>query len=205
MGHLNANLMDYIKGPVDPKLEDNIRDLLNYLGEKADREGLRETPKRFIQAMREYTLGYRVDPKEIVKMFSDGAQGYDEMIVVDNLPIHSLCEHHLAPFVGVAHIGYIPNRRIVGLSKLPRLVDIFARRLQVQARLTVQIADCLEQHLKPKGVGVVTSCVHMCMECRGVRVSGSHTTKSALRGVLKTKPAARAEFLQFALMRSHSL
>lgn len=172
-----------------------IKMLLRSLGENECRSGLIETPKRFLKALEFYTSGYGEKPEEVFKVFEDGAEGYDEMITLRGIPLWSSCEHHLAPFFGVAHVGYIPNGKIVGLSKIPRLVDIFARRLQVQERLTSQIADCMQEHLKPIGCGVVIEARHTCMECRGVQKSGIVTTTSALRGVIKDKPDARAEFL----------
>ena len=128
-------------------------------------------------------------------MFEDGAEGCDEMVVVHDIPVYSHCEHHLAAIFGIATVAYIPNGKIVGLSKLPRLVDIFARRLQVQERLTNQVADAIMKHLEPKGCGVVVKARHMCMESRGIRQPNSYTTTSALRGVFKSDPSARAEFL----------
>lgn len=160
------------------------------------REGLRETPDRFAKAWEFLTSGYDQDPEQVLKSFEDGSERYDEMVFQGAVPVWSMCEHHMLPFWGVAHIGYIPNGKIVGLSKFSRLVDIFARRLQVQERLTAQIADALDEHLKPKGVGVVLRCRHGCMESRGIQKSGTVTFTSALRGGLKTAEA-RAEFLKF--------
>lgn len=172
-----------------------IRALLTAIGENPDREGLRDTPARVMKAWAEWAEGYRVDPANVLKAFDDGAENVDEMVIVHGIPIVSKCEHHLADIVGTAHIGYIPNGRIVGLSKLVRLAEVFARRLQVQERMTNQIADALDQHLKPLGVGVLVRAAHGCMSTRGVRIHGSSTTTSAMRGVLRTDPAARAEFL----------
>ena len=142
---------------------------------------------------KEYSSGYGKDPAEILKVFDDGAEKVDEMVLVKSIPVYSHCEHHLAPFFGVAHVGYIPNGKIVGLSKLSRLVDVFAKRLQVQERLTNQIADALEEHLQPLGVGVVIECRHMCMESRGIQRQGATTVTSAMRGALRNDVAARAE------------
>lgn len=172
-----------------------VRLLLRMVGEDPAREGLKETPRRFIEAMKFYCSGYGKKPADVLKVFKDGAEHYDQMVVQLNIPVHSLCEHHLAPFFGIAHIGYLPNKSVVGLSKLSRLVDVFARRLQVQERLTNQIGAALWDHLKPLGVGVVLECRHMCMECRGVQKENVPTITSALYGRIKTKPAARAEFL----------
>lgn len=161
------------------------------------REGLQDTPSRFAKAWEEWTAGYNVDIPGLLKVFEDGAEGYDEMVIVKNIPIYSKCEHHLADIFGTATIAYIPNGKVVGLSKLSRLADAFARRLQVQERLTVQIVDALMQHLEPKGAACIIRARHMCMESRGLCQQGHHTITSALRGVLK-EPAARAEFMQLA-------
>ena len=182
--------------PVPTKKEiDIVRKLLAYIGEDPDREGLLETPARFLKAWEEYTRGYREKPEEILKSFEDGAQSVDEMVIVRDIPVYSLCEHHLAPFFGRAYVGYVPDRRILGLSKISRLVEIYARRLQVQERLTNQIADALDTHLQPLGVAVVIECRHMCMESRGVRHTGTATVTSALRGSIKSNADTRREFL----------
>jgi len=172
-----------------------VRDLLTYIGEDPDREGLLETPTRFLKAWAEYTRGYREKPEDILKSFEDGAERVDEMVIVRDIPVYSLCEHHLAPFFGRAHVGYVPDKRILGLSKISRLVEIFGRRLQVQERLTNQIADALDENLQPLGVAVVIECRHMCMESRGVRHTGTSTVTSALRGSIKANADTRREFL----------
>lgn len=169
--------------------------LLESIGEDPKREGLLETPQRVAKAWEEWAAGYGEDPAAVLKTFEDGAEGTDQLVLVRDIPVYSHCEHHLAPFFGVAHVGYIPNGKVVGLSKLTRLVNIYARRLQVQERLTNQIADALQDHLGPKGVGVQVRCRHLCMESRGVRTAGSETVTNALRGVLRTEAEARAEFL----------
>jgi GTP cyclohydrolase I len=175
------------------------RRFLESLGENPDRPGLVETPHRVAQAWRDWTAGYQQDPAEVLKVFEDGAEQYNELIVVRHIPVYSHCEHHLAPFFGTATVGYLPHGKIVGLSKLTRLVECFARRLQVQERLTTQIADALMQHLQPKAVGVVVSCRHMCMESRGIRTAGEETVTSAMLGELQPNLALRTEFL--ALVR----
>lgn len=169
--------------------------LLQFVGEDPNRGGLLETPKRMMKAWRYWTQGYNQDPADVLKVFEDGAEKCDEMIVVKDIPIYSQCEHHLAPFFGVAHIGYIPDGKIVGLSKLSRIADVFARRLQVQERLTNQIADALEEHLNPLGVAVVIDCRHMCMESRGIQRQGASTVTSAMRGAMREDAKARAEFM----------
>jgi GTP cyclohydrolase I len=149
-----------------------------------------------LKGWKEWAKGYHQEPKDILKTFEDGAEHCgDEFVIVHNIPIVSKCEHHLADIIGIAHVGYIPDGKIVGLSKLARLADLFARRLQVQERLTNQIADALVDVLEPKGVGVIVRASHACMSTRGVNVHGSVTTTSAMRGVVLEKPAARAEFL----------
>jgi GTP cyclohydrolase I len=179
----------------EPAVEDVIRDLLTYIGEDTERGGLVETPHRVAKAWKFWTSGYSKNPADILKVFEDGADGCDEMIVVKDIPFYTHCEHHLAPFFGTATVAYIPNGRIVGLSKISRVVDMFARRLQVQERLTNQIADTLLNGLQPKGVGVIITARHLCMESRGICQQGHTTITSALRGVLKDKPEARAEFM----------
>lgn len=180
----------------DDSATDAIVRLLQYIGEDPNREGLLETPKRVLRAFRdEWCAGYGQDPAEVLKVFEDGAAGVDEMVVMRDIPVHSLCEHHLAPFWGTATVAYIPDGRIVGLSKLVRLVNVFARRLQVQERLTQEVASALMEHLKPKGVGVIIQCLHMCMEARGVRTAGVPTITSALRGAFYDDARARAEFM----------
>lgn len=150
-------------------------------GSTAARPGLEETPQRFAAAMRYYTKGYQEDPAEILKVFRDGAEEYKEFLIVKDIPFYSLCEHHLAPFFGTVSIGYRPTGAIVGLSKLSRLVDVFARRLQVQERLTTQIAESLFQHLSPRSVAVMVRARHMCMEMRGIERQGAETISYAFR------------------------
>lgn len=176
-------------------IENSIRELLKLVGEDPDREGLRETPQRFLKAFDFWTQGYHQDPSEVFKTFEDGAEYYDQLIFIGNIPVYSMCEHHIAPFFGVAHIGYIPQYRIIGLSKIPRLVDIFARRLQCQERLTRQVADVIWEGLDPLAVGVVMRCRHLCMESRGVQKIGCTTVTSALRGALRDEAECRAEFM----------
>lgn len=179
-------------------IEDNIKRLLQFVGEDPERGGLLETPRRVAKAWGYWCSGYGKNAADILKVFEDGAEKCDEMVIVKDIPIYSKCEHHLADIFGTATIAYIPNGKIVGLSKLSRLADMFARRLQVQERLTNQIADALDEHLQPKGVGVIIRARHLCMESRGICQQGHHTITSALRGVLKDKPEARAEFMELA-------
>jgi GTP cyclohydrolase I len=172
--------------------------LLRHLGEDPNRQGLIETPERMTRAWAHWTRGYHEDPATILKTFSDGGERYNELIVVRRIPVYSHCEHHLAPFFGHAAVGYLPSGRIVGLSKLKRLVDCFAARLQVQERLTQQIAQTLLDELDAKAVGVVLRCRHLCMESRGISVPGEETVTSAMLGELEKNPAMRSEFFSLA-------
>lgn len=177
-----------------------VKQMLETIGEDPTREGLIDTPLRVEKAWKEWFSGYDQSPSEVLKTFKDGAEDVDELVMETDIPIYSHCEHHIAPIFGVAHIAYIPNGKIVGLSKLSRLVNIYARRLQVQERLTNQIAEALNENLKPEGVGVVLQCRHMCMESRGVQAQGIITTTSALRGSIKDEPEARSEFFSLISM-----
>jgi GTP cyclohydrolase I len=178
--------------------EADWRRLIASFGEDPSRKGLLETPKRVAKAWQHWTSGYGQDPIEVLKAFEDGAEQYNELIVVRGIPVYSHCEHHLAPFFGKATIGYVPNGKIVGLSKLTRLVDIFSKRLQVQERMTIQIAEALMTVLEPKAVGVVVRCRHLCMESRGIRTPGEETITSAMLGELQPNLALRTEFLALA-------
>jgi len=177
------------------KVEKLIHELLIELGEDPDREGLIKTPKRVARAWDYITQGYTQDIKEVINgaVFHENARG---MVIVRDIEFYSMCEHHLLPFFGVAHIGYIPDKKLLGLSKLPRIVDVFARRLQLQERLTQQIADTLYDILEPKGLGVVLEARHMCMQMRGVEKSQSLTTTSAVLGEFHEDAETRAEFLK---------
>ncbi len=177
---------------------DDWRRLIASLGDDPDRPGLKETPERASAAWKHWASGYSQDPADVLKVFEDGAEEYNELIVVRGIPVYSHCEHHLAPFFGSATVGYTPKGRIVGLSKLTRLVDLFSKRLQVQERLTMQIAHSLMEHLEPRSVGVVIRCRHLCMESRGIRTPGEETVTSALEGELRTNLALRTEFLAMA-------
>lgn len=180
-------------------LEDNsqlIKQLLKNIGEDPSREGLLETPLRVKKAWDHWTSGYAMNAEEILKTFEDGANEDGEMVIVKNIPFYTHCEHHMAPFFGTASVAYIPNGKIVGLSKLSRLVDMYARRLQVQERLTSQIADSLYNIVQPVGVGVYLSARHLCMESRGICQQGATTQTTALRGIIKTDSTLRGEFMK---------
>lgn len=170
--------------------------LLQFIGEDARRGGLKETPERYLKSWKYFTSGYKQTAESVMKVFDDGAEHYDQMVLIKSIPVYSQCEHHLVPFFGVAHIAYIPDGKIVGLSKLSRVVDIFARRLQVQERLTSQIANALDTNLKPKGVAVVLECRHLCMEARGICQQGHTTVTSAMYGVFRHNADTRAEFME---------
>jgi GTP cyclohydrolase I len=184
----------------EQRLAEAAFDILQIIGENFGRPGLKETPDRFARYLLDLTAGYAIEPGAVLKTFEDGAENVDELVFQGSIPFFSLCEHHMAPFFGVAHIGYIPNGKILGLSKFARLIEVFARRLQVQERLTNQIADALVEHLAPHGVGVIIRARHLCMESRGVQKIGTITYTSALRGALRMLPEARGEFLEFAKM-----
>ena len=176
------------------QFENAIKDILKCIGEDVNREGLEKTPSRVRKAYEFMCSGYKQDPKDIIEqaLFSSTNE---EMVVLKNIEFYSQCEHHMLPIIGKAHIAYIPNGKVVGLSKIPRVVDIFARRLQIQEQLTEQIADALNSHLKPKGVAVVLDAKHMCMEMRGVEKISSTTVTSALRGIFKKEKKTKDEFL----------
>lgn len=175
-------------------LENNYRQILKELGENPDREGLLKTPERVAKAMKFLTNGYDINPDDIVKQ-AIFHEEYSEMVLVKDIEIYSLCEHHVLPFFGKAHIAYIPDGKIVGLSKIPRVVDSYSRRLQVQERLTIEIRDCLQRTLNPKGVAIVLECSHMCMQMRGVQKQNSATTTSAFTGLFLNNDATRKEFI----------
>lgn len=176
-------------------LREACNTLLDAIGESPGREGLIDTPARFAKAWEHWSSGYASNPYEVLKAFEDGAEGCDEMVVQRDIPFYSHCEHHLAPFFGTVDIAYIPNGRVIGLSKFKRLVDVYALRLQVQERLTTRIAEALMEVVGAKGVGVIVRARHLCMESRGVRTAGTHTVTSKLLGVLYEDTRARSEFL----------
>jgi len=175
-------------------------DIISELGENPNREGLLKTPERVAKSLQYLTHGYEIDPEEILKsaLFEEE---YSEMVIVKNIEVYSMCEHHMLPFFGKAHIAYIPDGRIVGLSKLPRVVDAFSRRLQVQERLTIEIRDCIQKTLQPKGVAVVIECSHMCMQMRGVQKQNSVTTTSAFTGLFLNNDATRKEFINLVQVK----
>ncbi len=183
------------KAVSDDQVEDAFRTIIRWIGEDPDRDGLAETPDRLRRAYREYFCGYDEDPDDVLRKTFAEVDGYDEMIVLRGVTFESHCEHHIAPIIGRAWVGYIPDRRVVGISKLARVVEIFSKRLQIQERLTAQIANAVEDALKPRGVAVVVKAVHHCMIDRGVRKRGADLVTSRMLGVFRDQPATRSEFL----------
>ena len=184
------------------ELAETVAALLEQLGENPDREGLIDTPTRVAESLRYLTEGYASDPATIVGDALFALDGYDDMVVVKDIAFFSLCEHHLLPFFGRVHIGYVPDGRVVGLSKLPRLVDAYSRRLQVQERMTREIADAINTTVNPRGVGVVVEGRHLCLEMRGVQKQTSQTLTSCMLGVFRSDPRTRSEFLS-NIRKSH--
>ncbi|MFN5910139.1 MAG: GTP cyclohydrolase I FolE [Bacteroidota bacterium] len=184
------------------RIAEHYEDVLKQLGEDPNREGLLKTPERVAKAMQFLTHGYGLDPDSILKqaLFSEE---YSEMLIVKDIEVYSMCEHHILPFFGKAHIAYIPKGKIVGLSKIPRVVDAYARRLQVQERLTIEIRDCIQRVLEPAGVAVVLECSHMCMQMRGVQKQNSVTTSSAFTGIFLSNEATRKEFINLVQAKLH--
>tara|TARA_B100000029_G_scaffold491877_1_gene552538 strand:- start:655 stop:1269 length:615 start_codon:yes stop_codon:yes gene_type:complete len=181
--------------PSRKEAEKAVKTLIKWAGDNPEREGLLETPKRVINAYKEFFSGYHEKPEEILSKTFDEVEGYDEMVIVRNIAIESHCEHHMVPFIGTAHIGYIPNQRVVGISKLARIADVFAKRLQTQETMTAQIADTINEVLKPKGVAVVIDAQHQCMTTRGTHKSESSTITSRMLGLFRTNSNTRNEFM----------
>lgn len=183
------------------KAEQAVRTLLLWAGEDPEREGLIDTPKRVINAYRDWFAGYTVDPREYLQRTFEEVEGYDELVVLRDISFESHCEHHMAPIIGRVHVGYLPSNKVVGISKLARVVEGYARRFQVQEKLTAQIATCINEVLKPRGVGVVVDAVHQCMTTRGVHKRGVSMVTSRMVGAFRNDARTRAEFLQFIDIR----
>lgn len=181
--------------------EEAVRTLLRWAGEDPDREGLRDTPKRVVNAYRDWFSGYEIDPADYLRRTFEEVGGYDELIVLRDIAFESHCEHHMAPIIGRVHVGYLPSNKVVGISKLARVVEGYARRFQVQEKLTAQIADTIAEVLKPRGVGVVVDAVHQCMTTRGVHKRGVSMITSRMTGAFRADARTRAEFLQFIEIR----
>ncbi len=186
--------------PSREEAEKAVRVLLEWAGDNPDREGLIETPKRVVKAYEQFFEGYNQDPEEVLMKTFEEVEGYDEMVIVKDIRLESHCEHHMVPILGVAHVGYIPNKRVVGISKLARIVDIFGKRLQTQETMTSQIANTIQKVLDPKGVAVVIDANHQCMSTRGVHKTTSSTVTSAMKGIFKENTVTRNEFLSFVTL-----
>jgi GTP cyclohydrolase I len=175
--------------------EEAVRVLIRWAGDNPAREGLLDTPARVVRSYKEFFAGYQADPRELLMRTFSEVDGYDEMIVLKNIRFESYCEHHMVPIIGRAHVAYLPEHRVVGISKLARLVDAFAKRLQIQEKMTVQIADTLNEVLQPKGVAVMLEAAHQCMSTRGVHKAGTDLVTSRMLGSFRTDPSTRREFL----------
>ena len=181
--------------PSRKQAEEAVKILIQWAGDNPEREGLLETPKRVVNSYKEFFSGYDSKPEQILSKTFDEVEGYDEMVIVRDITIESHCEHHMVPFIGIAHIGYIPDKRIVGISKLARIADVFAKRLQTQEIMTAQIADTINEVLKPKGVAVVIDAQHQCMTTRGTHKTESSTITSRMLGLFRTNSNTRSEFM----------
>ena len=183
------------KKPTREEAEAAVRTMLAWTGDSPDREGLIETPKRVVRAYEQFFAGYEMDPKQVLSKVFEEVEGYDEMVIVKDIRVESHCEHHIVPILGKAHVGYLPNKRIVGISKLARVVDIFGKRLQTQEVMTAQIANVINEVLEPRGVAVVMNAKHQCMTTRGVHKPESSTITSTMLGAFRENPDTRAEFM----------
>ncbi len=191
----NENRKAVVK-PSAEEAKEAVRTLIRWAGDDPSRQGLVDTPQRVIDSYAEFYDGYETDPQEILSKTFDEVEGYDEIVLLKNMRLESHCEHHMVPFLGVAHIAYLPNKKIVGISKLARLLDVYAHRLQTQEVMTAQIADCIEAALAPRGVAVIIDAEHQCMTTRGVHKTGTSTVTSQMRGVFRSDARARAEVMQ---------
>ena len=191
---------DPMSKPTRDQAEKAVKTLIEWAGDNPEREGLVETPKRVVKAYEQFFEGYDQDPEEILTKTFEEVEGYDEMVIVKDIRLESHCEHHIVPILGKAHIGYIPNNRVVGISKLARIVDVFGKRLQTQETMTSQIANVIQKVLDPKGVAVVIDASHQCMTTRGVHKPESSTVTSAMKGVFKENAVTRNEFLSFVTL-----
>ncbi|MGC1711665.1 MAG: GTP cyclohydrolase I FolE [Methyloceanibacter sp.] len=187
--------------PTREEAEEAVRTLIAYAGDDPDREGLRETPRRVTSAYDEFFSGYREDPLEVLSRTFDEVAGYDDIVMLRDIELNSHCEHHMIPFIGKAHVAYFPTDRVVGISKLARVVDVFAHRLQTQETMTAQIAETIDKALKPKGVAVMIEAVHQCMSIRGVKKPDVATITTQFTGIFKEDPAQQARFMMLAAER----
>ena len=192
-----------IKRPSNAEAEKAVRTLISFIGENPDREGLLDTPKRVVKAYRDWYAGYDQDPREFLSKTFSETGGYDEIVMLKDIRVESHCEHHMAPFIGSAHVAYLPNKRVVGISKLARVTRIFSYRMQVQEKLTAEIANCLQDLFKPRGVAVVIEAQHECMTTRGINEPGISMVTSQLLGKFRTDPSTRKEF--YSMIKQDSI
>ena len=192
-----------IKRPSNAEAEKAVKTLISFVGENPDREGLLDTPKRVVKAYRDWYAGYDQDPREFLSKTFSETGGYDEIVMLKDIRVESHCEHHMAPFIGSAHVAYLPNKRVVGISKLARVTRIFSKRMQVQEKLTAEIANCLQDVLKPRGVAVVIEAQHECMTTRGINEPGISMVTSQLLGKFRTDPSTRKEF--YSMIKQDSI
>ncbi len=191
----NKNSNQIFKKPSIEEAQEAVKTLIAWAGDNPNREGLIETPKRVVNAYRDFFSGYAIDPKEVLGKTFDDVQGYEDIVLIKNIRLESHCEHHMVPFIGIAHVAYIPNKKVVGISKIARLVDIFAKRLQTQETLTMQIANSIQEVLKPKGVAVFIDSKHQCMTTRGIHKSSASTITMSMLGDFKGNPILEDRFL----------
>ena len=195
VGDVMPEMVSSLSRPSMQEAEEAVRLLIRWAGDNPEREGLLDTPARVVRSYKEFFAGYQADPRALLMRTFSEVEGYDEMIVLKNIRFESYCEHHMVPIIGRAHVAYLPEHRVVGISKLARLVDAFARRLQIQEKMTVQIADTLNEVLQPKGVAVMLEAAHQCMSTRGVHKAGTDMVTSRMLGSFRTDPSTRREFL----------
>jgi GTP cyclohydrolase I len=191
----SANPASAVGRPSQDEAEDAVRTLLRWLGEDPDREGLLDTPNRVVRAYEEFFAGYNDDPEELLKRTFSETEGYDEIIILRDIRVESHCEHHMVPVIGKAHVAYLPRRRVIGISKLARVVEVYAKRLQIQEKLTAQIANTIDRVLEPRGVAVVVEAAHHCMTMRGIHKEQANLVTSRMLGAFRDDPLTRREFL----------
>jgi len=192
----NKNILNFNPDPSREEAMQAVKTLIAWAGDNPNREGLIETPKRVVDSYKEFFEGYRMNPDEILSKTFEEVEGYDEMVIIKNIRLESHCEHHIVPILGIAHVAYMPNKRVVGISKLARLVDVYAKRLQIQETLTSQIAETIQRVLDPLGVAVIIDASHQCMTTRGVHKPESSTVTSRMLGVFKTNENLKSEFME---------
>ena len=195
------NISKVYSKPTRKAAEEAVKTLIKWAGDNPDREGLLETPKRVVNSYQEFFGGYAMQPDEVLSKTFEEVEGYDEMVIVKDIRVESHCEHHMVPILGIAHVAYIPDKRIVGLSKLARVVDVYSKRLQIQEKMTAQIAETINRVLKPKGVAVVLEGEHMCMQMRGVEKQNSYATTSSMTGTFRKDSRTREEFFNIISLK----